>query len=93
MADENPIPIRFIVPFVVQISVNAILQFKNQDIKTLSLLSGQRRDPAFIMDHSGRIVMSTGKTEQLFRNENISDITDLIETDDFERLLQKLDHS
>ncbi len=86
-------PIPFIVPFLVQIAANAILQFKNQDIKTLLLLPGQRRDPAFIMDHSGRIVMSTGKTEQLFRNENISKITDLVGTDDFERLLQKLDYS
>ena len=41
---KNPSLIPFIVPFVVQIAVNAILKFKHRDIDTLLLLPGQRKE-------------------------------------------------
>ena len=86
-----PSIVPFIIPFAVQLAAHAILQFKNRDIKTLLLLPGQRQDPAFIMGRSGRIVISTGRTEQLFKKKDIKKITDIIGADDFDRLIQKLD--
>ena len=88
-----PSIVPFIIPFAVQLAAHAILQFKNRDIETLLLLPGQRQDPAFIMGRSGRIVISTGRTEQLFKKKDIKKITDIIGADDFDRLIQKLDDS
>jgi len=88
-----PSIIPFIVPFIVQIAANAILRFRSRDVDTLLLLPGQREDPAFIMDHSGNVMMSAGKTEQLFKKSAITNITDLIEACDFHRLIKKMDYS
>jgi HD-GYP domain-containing protein (c-di-GMP phosphodiesterase class II) len=88
-----PSMIPFLVPFIVQIAANAILRFRNRDVDTLLLLPGQREDPAFIMDHRGNVMMSAGKTEQLFKKNAITKITDLIETGDFNRLVNNLDYS
>ena len=88
-----PSIIPFIVPFIVQIAANAILRFRSRDVDTLLLLPGQREDPAFIMDHSGNVMMSAGKTEQLFKINAITKITDIIEDGDFNRLIKKMDYS
>ena len=82
-----------IVPLIVQTAANAILRFRNRDIDTLLMLPGQRENPAFIMDYSGKVVLSAGKTVQLFKIKAITKITDLIGTDGFDRLIKKLDHS
>jgi len=85
--------IPFLVPFIVQIAANAILRFRNRDVDTLLQLPGQREDPAFIMNHSGNVMISAGKTEQLFKINAITKITDLIEAGDFHRLIEKIDYS
>jgi HD-GYP domain-containing protein (c-di-GMP phosphodiesterase class II) len=85
--------IPFLVPCIVQIVANAILRFRNRDVDTLLLLPGQREDPAFIMDYRGNVVLSAGKTEQLFKKNAITKITDLIGADGFDGLIKKLDHS
>ena len=73
-----PSIVPFIIPFAVQLAAHAILQFKNRDIETLLLLPGQRQDPAFIMGRSGRIVISTGRTEQLFKKKDIKKIITIL---------------
>jgi hypothetical protein len=78
---------------MVHIAANAMLRFGYRDVDTLLLLPGQREDPAFIMDGSGYVVMSAGKTKQLFNINAITKITDLIGVDDFARLIKKLDYS
>jgi hypothetical protein len=88
-----PSIIPFLVACIVQIVANAILRFRNRDVDTLLLLPGQREDPAFIMDHRGNVMMSAGKTEQLFKTNAITKITDLIEAGDFKRLIEKMDYS
>ena len=88
-----PSLIPFLVPFMVQIAANAMLRFRNRDVDTLLLLPGQREDPAFIMDFSGNVVLSAGRTEQLFKINAITKITDIIEADEFDRLIKKLDYS
>jgi len=57
------------------------------------LLPGQREDPAFIVDYSGSVLLSVGKTEQLFKKNSITKINELIGNDGFDRLIKKLDHS
>ncbi len=88
-----PSIIPFIIPFVVQIAANTILRFRNREIDTLLLLPGQREDPAFIIDYSGSVLLSVGKTEQLFKKNSITKINELIGNDGFDRLIKKLDHS
>ena len=88
-----PSIIPFLLPFMVQLLANAILGFINRDVDTLLLLPGQREDPAFIMDHDGKVVISAGKTAELFKTNAINRITDLIENGDFHRLIKKMDHS
>jgi HD-GYP domain-containing protein (c-di-GMP phosphodiesterase class II) len=82
----------FLIPFVVQTSAQAIVRLKNRDADTLLLLPGQREDPAFIMDPNGNIVTTTGKTEKLFKKKSIGNISDLIEADGFDHLINKLDY-
>jgi hypothetical protein len=88
-----PSIILFIVPFIVQIAANSILRFRNKNLETLLLLPGQREDPVFIMDLDGNVVLSAGKTEQLLKKISITNITDLIGADEFDRLINQLDHS
>jgi HD-GYP domain-containing protein (c-di-GMP phosphodiesterase class II) len=88
-----PSIIPFLVAGIVQIAANSILRFRNKNLETLLLLPGQREDPAFIMDLDGDIVLSAGKTEQLFTKSAITNITDLIGADEFDRLISQLDHS
>jgi hypothetical protein len=88
-----PSIIPFLVAGIVQIAANSILRFRNKNLETLLLLPGQREDPAFIMDLDGDIVLSAGKTEQLFTKSSITNITDLIGADEFDRLINQLDHS
>ena len=88
-----PSIIPFLLPFMVQLLANAILGFINRDVDNLLLLPGQREDPAFIMDHDGKVVISAGKTAELFKTNAINRITDLIENGDFHRLIKKMDHS
>jgi hypothetical protein len=92
MMDE-PSVIPFVVPFIVQSAANAILRFRSRDVNNLLLLPGQREDPAFIMDTSGNVEMSAGKTEQLFKINAITNINDFIDAGDFHRLIKKVDYS
>lgn len=86
-----PSIIAFLMPFIVQTAVHAMLTFRSRDVDTLLMLPGQREDPAFIMDLKGSIVSASGKTEQLFKENSIKNIIDLIETEGFDRLINNLD--
>ena len=88
-----PSIIPFLIPFIVQTAAHAILRFKNRDVDTLLLLPGQREDPTFIINLDGNIVVSAGKTEQLFKKISITNMIDLIGADAFDRLINQLDHS
>ena len=84
-----PSIIPFLVAGIVQIAANSILRFRNKNLETLLLLPGQRQDPAFIMDLDGNVVLSAGKTQQLFKKISITNITDLIGDDEFDRLIKQ----
>jgi HD-GYP domain-containing protein (c-di-GMP phosphodiesterase class II) len=88
-----PSIVPFLIPFIVQAVTLALLRFKNKDVDSLLLLPGQRQDPAFIADLSGKIQHSAGKTAQLFEEKQILNIIDLIGADGFERLINKLDRN
>ena len=88
-----PSIVPFLIPFIAQAFTLALLRFRNKDIDSLLLLPGQRQDPAFITDLSGNILLSTGKTAQLFEKRRIFNIIDLIGADGFERLVNKLDQN
>jgi response regulator RpfG family c-di-GMP phosphodiesterase len=82
----------FLIPFIVQAAMQAVLRFKRRDADSLLQLPGQREDPAFIMDLDGHIVLTAGKTEQMLKKNSITNITDLIGVDGLERMINKIDH-
>ena len=90
---QTPSMIPFLVSWVVLVVANAILKFRNSDIETLLLLPAHREDPAFIMDLEGKVVLSAGKTDRLFKKESINNIKDIIGADGFDRIIHTLDPS
>lgn len=69
----------FLVPIFVQSISKGMMRFKNRFMEKLLLLPKERDDPAFIMDSTGKIVTSIGKTEKLFHDNGITNITDYLE--------------
>lgn len=76
-------PILAITPYIVPVFVQAIskgvMRFKNRYMEKLLLLPKERDDPTFIMDGDGTIVISIGKTQKLFMDNSIKNITDFLE--------------
>lgn len=68
----------FLVPVFVQSISKATVHFKNRKKDILLLLPMENIDPAFVIDKSGNIVASTGRTEELLKLHNIKNISDLI---------------
>jgi response regulator RpfG family c-di-GMP phosphodiesterase len=77
----------FIVPCVVQIIARSSIKFKQRHINALIELPTQKEDPVFIMDLAGKIVLSTGRTKQLFDENGIKNITQFIEDKGFQKVL------
>jgi hypothetical protein len=76
----------YIIPLIVQAISKSMLKYKNRHIERLVQLPSEREDPAFIMKENGDIILSTGLTLKKFKNNNISNISQLIGDDGFEYL-------
>ncbi len=74
---ESPVP--FIVPIIVQSISKASVKFGNRNLNLLVRLPMEKKDPAFVINTSGEIVASEGKTKDLFTNNNIGNFLDLFE--------------
>lgn len=76
-------PIQAITPYIVPVFVQAIskgfMRFKNRYMEKLLLLPKERDDPTFIMDNDGTIITSIGKTQKLFTENSIKNITEFLE--------------
>ncbi len=68
----------FLVPVFVQSLSKATVHFKNRKKDILLLLPMENIDPAFVIDKSGNIVASSGKTEELLKLHSVKHISDLI---------------
>lgn len=68
----------FIVPMFVQILARSSVKYRQRHVQTLVQLPAQKEDPVFIMDMDGAIVLSTGKTLELFETRTIRNAGELI---------------
>ncbi|MDX2470797.1 MAG: HD domain-containing protein [SAR324 cluster bacterium] len=71
-------PMGFVIPFLVQIFSRASVGYKNRYQALLSMLPLEREDPAFIMDHSGNVVLSGGKSKEFFAEHQITNISQFL---------------
>jgi hypothetical protein len=76
----------YIIPLIVQAISKSMLKYKNRHMERLVQLPSEREDPAFIMKENGDIILSTGLTLEKFKNNNISNISQLIGDEGFEYL-------
>src|SRR6056297_3950224 len=69
----------FIVPIIVQGISKASVKFGNKDLNLLVRLPMERKDPAFVMNTTGEIVASEGKTRDFLNKHSIVNFSDLFE--------------
>ncbi len=77
----------FIVPLFVQILVKANVRFRQRHRDALVELPSQKEDPVFIMDTTGRVILSVGKTHDLFKQYGIQNIKEFISEEAFEKII------
>ncbi len=78
----------FVVPLFVQILVRSNAKFRHRHQNALVELPAQTQDPVFIMDMQGKIVLSIGKTLDLFKKHAIGNINDFINEDAFDDIIR-----
>lgn len=69
----------FIVPIIVQSISKASVKFGNRNINLLVRLPMEKKDPAFVINTSGEIIASEGKTKEIFSKTDITNFQDLFE--------------
>jgi hypothetical protein len=69
----------FIVPIIVQSISKASVKFGNRNLNLLVRLPMEKKDPAFVINTSGEIVASEGKTKDFFYKNGIKNFQDLFE--------------
>ncbi|MCF6248945.1 MAG: hypothetical protein L3J69_16540 [Desulfobacula sp.] len=84
---SNYSAIPFLVPLFVQILVRSNAKFRNRHQAALVELPAQTEDPVFIMDMQGKIILSTGKTLDLFKTHAISNIKEFINEEAFDDII------
>ncbi len=67
-------PMGFVIPFLVQVFSRSSVKYKNRFQALLAMLPLERKDPAFVMDHRGEIVLAMGKTQKYFASLGVSNL-------------------
>lgn len=78
----------YIVPLFVQILIRSHVCFRNRHQNALVELPAQTGDPAFIMDLEGNIILSIGKTLELFKKYAVTNIKDFINENSFDDIIE-----
>jgi len=79
-------PYSFIIPFLVQLITRVAIAVKNEKMQLLLQLPKEKSDPAFITNHKMEVLLSLGKTKDLFDKNNVKRLSDLLEKDDIETI-------
>ncbi len=77
----------FIVPLLVQILVKSNVRFRSRHKDALIELPAQTEAPALIMDIQGNIVLSIGRTLEIFNQYAITNIKEFINKEAFEEII------
>jgi len=67
----------FLVPVVVQSLSKSSVKFGNRNLKLLVRLPMEKKDPAFVINPKGDIIVKEGKTKSLFKEYNITTMQDI----------------
>ncbi|MCP4024405.1 MAG: hypothetical protein GY729_21360 [Desulfobacteraceae bacterium] len=78
----------FIVPLFVQIIAKTNIRYRQRHLNALVELPAQTKDPVFIMDMKGKIILSVGKTLDIFKKHEIDNIQHFIDTNAFESIIR-----
>jgi response regulator RpfG family c-di-GMP phosphodiesterase len=81
----------FVVPILVQAFSKASVNFQNREMELLLQLPGEKKDPAFIMDETGHIIASAGKTKSFFEKHGILNIQHIFGEQDLTKIIQPAD--
>jgi HD-GYP domain-containing protein (c-di-GMP phosphodiesterase class II) len=88
-------PFASIVPYLVPIFVQAFsksyVKFSSRHKEMLLSLPARRRDPVFLMNPDGSILLSSGKTHENFEERGIQSIGDLLDKEGKARVMHCLD--
>ena len=77
----------FVVPLLVQVLARAHVRFRHRHKDALVELPAQKEDPVFIMDTDGRVILSVGKTRDLFEQYGVERVQDFISEEAFDRII------
>lgn len=71
----------YIIPFFVQISRATANGYKKRHENILATLPQARKDPTFVMDSAGQVLLAGGYTKTIFSDKNVQNIKDVIDGD------------
>ncbi|WDP90405.1 MAG: hypothetical protein HUN04_12150 [Desulfobacter sp.] len=77
----------FIVPLFVQVLSKSKVKYQQRHLNALVELPAQAEDPVFIMDTRGSILLSVGKTFELFEQRAVTNIKDFLSLEALEEIL------
>ncbi|NCN04651.1 MAG: HD domain-containing protein [Spirochaetales bacterium] len=71
----------FVIPFLVSVTTRTVSRAMNANSEMLLSLPRFRKDPAFIMDRDGTILLSAGETHDFFTKSGIVRLEDFIQSE------------
>ncbi len=80
----------FGVPFLVLALSRASKNLHNRHVTMLLQLPSQREDPTFIMGRDGKVVLSTGKTKDLFERFSVRNIYDFVGSEGLKNIMENM---
>lgn len=78
----------YVIPLLVQTLSKASVKFRYREFEVLSLLPAERKDPAFIIDSSGKIIASKGKTNAFLKRHLIDNLHHIFSAEDAKAILE-----
>ena len=78
----------FVIPLLVLTFSKGSVKYRNRNSDILLQLPGERTDPAFVIDRSGKIVASKGNTDEFFRKHRIKGIHHLFSEQEGKTILE-----
>ncbi|MCG8637779.1 MAG: hypothetical protein MI863_28390 [Desulfobacterales bacterium] len=85
---DNYSIIPFVVPLFVQVIARSNLKYRQRHLSALVELPAQTDAPVFIMDRQGQIILSIGRTLDLFQEYGITHIQDLVNPELLDQVLE-----
>jgi serine phosphatase RsbU (regulator of sigma subunit) len=77
----------YVVPLFVQGIAKASIKFKSRDMDILCQLPAERKDPAFVIDRQGLIIVSEGNTKAFLNKNRVQRIQHLFSNEDAKAIL------